>query len=337
MLRNKRASLAAFAALALVVCAGRLAFAADPQYKAVTEIAVGGLGGWDYLSAEPVNHRLYVSHGTKVVVIDTESNKLVGEILDTPGVHGFVAIPDLKLGYSSNGQEAKASMVDLETLKTTMKVPTGKNPDAILYEPKSGEVWTFNGKDNTATAFDAKTGKVIADAIPVAGKPETGVADATLGRVFVNIEDKDQIDVIDTKTHKVVEHWPVDKGTGGTGLAYDPELHRLIIGGGGSSKMIMMDSTNGKVVASIDAAQGIDAAAVDPTNHLAFVSGGGSGTVTIARIEADKLTPIQTLTTERGARTMTIDTRTHRIYLANAKSRTDATSFKVLVYGIDGK
>jgi DNA-binding beta-propeller fold protein YncE len=329
-------TLALTAAITLTLCTGLAgtAHAADPQYKLIKEIPIGGGSGWDYLSADAVGRRLYVTHGTKVVVIDMDQDKVVGEIADTPGVHGFVAVPDIKRGFASNGQENKASIVDLDTLKTVMKVPTGGNPDAILYDPISGEVWTFNGRSSTATAFEAKTGKVVADAIALGGKPETGQADGSANRVYVNIEDKNEIESIDIKAHKVVDHWPIAPGTGATGLAYDAALHRLIIGCA-NSKMVMMDATNGKVVASLDAGQGIDAAAFDPGTSLGFVSGGGSGTVTIAKVEADKLTPVQTLTTERGARTMTVDTKTHRIYLSNAKSRTDATSFKVLVYGME--
>jgi DNA-binding beta-propeller fold protein YncE len=307
--------------------------AADPQYKLLKEIPIGGGGGWDYLSADPVNHRLYVSHGTKVVVIDTQQDKVVGEITDTPGVHGFIAVPDLKRGFSSNGQENKASIVDLETLKTIEKVTTEGNPDALLYDPGSGEVYTFNGRGQSATAFDAKTGKVAAN-IPLGGKPETGVVDPDAHRVYDNLEDKNQVVVIDTKEHKVVANWPIAPGTSATGMAFDKANHRLIIGCG-NEKMVMMDSTNGKVIATVDCGQGVDAAAFDPETHLAFVSAGGSGTVTIAKVEPDKLTVIQTLTTERGARTMTVDTKTHKIYLSNARSRTDANSFKVLVYGME--
>jgi DNA-binding beta-propeller fold protein YncE len=329
-------AVAVFAALLPASSPAADAPAGTPQYKLLKEIPIGGGSGWDYLTADPANHRLYVTHGTKVVVIDTAQDKVVGEITDTPGVHGFVVAPDLKRGFSSNGQENKSSIVDLETLKTIQKVPTGGNPDALLFEPTSGEVWTFNGRGQSATAYDAKTGKGIADNIPLGGKPETGVADAAANRVYVNIEDKNEIAVIDLKDHKVVDHWPIAPGASATGLAIDPALHRLIVGCG-NSKMLAIDSTNGKVVASLDAGQGIDAAAFDPGTHLAFVSAGGSGTVTVARLDADKLTPVQTLTTERGARTMTVDTATHKIYLSNAKSRTDANSFKVLVYGIPEK
>jgi DNA-binding beta-propeller fold protein YncE len=308
--------------------------AAGENYKLLKEIAIGGGSGWDYLSADPIDHRLYVTHGTKVVVIDTTKDKVVGEILDTPGVHGFVAAPDLKRGFSSNGQENKSSIVDLGTLKTIQKVATGSNPDAILFEPKSGEVWTFNGRSQNATVYDAKTGKVIAEAIPLGGKPETGVVDAAASRVYVNLEDKSAVAVLDQKEKKVIATWPIAPGESPSGLAFDIADHRLIIGCG-NSKMVMMDSTNGHVVATVDCGQGVDAAAFDPETHLGFVSAGGSGTVTVAKVEPDKLTVVQTLVTQRGARTMTVDSKTHRIYLSNAKSRTDANSFKVLVYGME--
>lgn len=319
--------------LALLSLPAAQTVAAEPQYKLLKEIPIGGGSGWDYLSVDSANRRLYVTHRTKVVVIDIDSDKIVGEITDTPGVHGFVVAPDLGRGFSSNGQENKVSVVDLKTLKTLQKVSTGANPDAILFEPKSAEVWTFNGRGKSATVIDAKTGKVLVDAIPLEGKPETGVADAEAGRVYVNLEDKNEIAVIDMKERKVVERWPIAPGTGASGLAIDRELHRLIIGCG-NSKMVLMDSTNGKVVASVDCGQGVDAAAFDPGTHLGFVSAGGSGTVTVAKVEADKLNVVQTLSTERGARTMTVDEKTHRIYLSNAKSRTDANSFKVLIYGM---
>lgn len=322
------------ALVVLVFVTAGSARAAEGHYKAAKQIPIGGGSGWDYLNADAEGRRLYVTHGTKVVVIDLDENKVVGEIANTPGVHGFVVVPELKRGFSSNGQENKSSVVDLETLKTVMKVPTGANPDALLFEPKSGEIWTFNGRGKSATAFDAKTGKVIAEAIPLEGKPESGAADPEAGRIYVNLEDKSEIAVLDVKEHKLLEKWPIAPGKSATGLAIDVKLHRLIIGCG-NSKMVMMDTTNGKVVSTLDCGQGVDAAAFDPGTDLAFVSAGGSGTVTIAKVEADKLTLVQTLTTERGARTMTVDTKTHKIYLSNAKSRDDAASFKVLVYAMD--
>jgi YVTN family beta-propeller protein len=177
-------------------------------YHLVKEIAIGGEGGWDYLSVDPEGHRLYVTHATKVVVIDTVKDEIVGEIADTPGIHGFVVATELGRGFASNGKENKASIVDLKTLKTLAKVDTGENPDAILYEPGRREVYTFNGRGQSVTVFEAATGKLIAT-IPVGGKPEFAQADPVAGRVYVNLEDKNEVLAIDTTTHQIVNHWPI--------------------------------------------------------------------------------------------------------------------------------
>lgn len=335
-----RSRLAAFVAMAVVATGVSASFGADPQYKKLKEITVGGSGGWDYLYADADAGRLYVAHGTKVEVIDTKEDKKIGEILNTPGVHGVAIAADLNKLFTSNGQGKSSTIIDLSdkdaagkpTFKEIMKVTTGTNPDAIMYDAKSGEVWTCNGNSKTFTAFDAKTGKVISDGVDLGGKPETGAIDFDANRAFINIETKNEVVAIDLKEHKVLSHWtlaPTNPDQNGpTGMVMDRELHRLIVG---CSKMVMMDSTSGKIVASLDCGSGVDACAYDPSNHLAFVSAGGSGTVTVAKVEADKLTLVQTLTTERGARTMTVDTKTHKIYLAN----NGTGGFKVLVYGID--
>ena len=323
---------------------------AGTSYHLLQEIPVGGDGGWDYLSVDSAGHRLYVSHATKVVVIDTEKDAVVGEVTDTPGVHGLVAAPDLGRGFSSNGRENKASIVDLKTLQTLSKVDTGQNPDAILYEPGRHEVYTWDGRGKTATIFEGATGKVVAT-VPVGGKPEFAQADPAAGRVYANIEDKNEVIAIDTKTHEIVNHWPIAPGEEASGLAIDLDHHRLVIGCS-NEKMVFMDSATGKVVGSVDAGKGIDAASFDPGTQLAFVSA-GDGTVTIAHEDSpDKFTVVQTLKTERGARTMTLDPGTHKIYLASAQYEAPAApatppapgtrpprpkmiagSFKVLVYG----
>lgn len=187
--------------LGVLLVAGIPVRAADSPYHLLKEIPVGGEGGWDYLSVDSGARRLYVTHTSKVVVIDLDKEEVVGEITDTPGVHGFALAPELGRGFSSNGQESKASIVDLKTWKTLSKVPTGANPDAILYEPDHQEVYTFNGRGNSATVFEASTGKVVAT-IPLSGKPEFATADPQAGRVYVNIEDKSEVAVIDTKTHQ---------------------------------------------------------------------------------------------------------------------------------------
>ncbi len=320
------------------------AIASDVPYKLVKEIAIGGEGGWDYLSVDSTARRLYVSHALKVVVIDLDKQEVVGEITNTPGVHGLAVAAELGLGFSSNGRENKASIVDLKTLQTTGRVETGQNPDAILYVPDKQEVYTFNGRSHDATVFEAKTGKVIAT-IPLGGKPEFAVYEPTLGRIFNNLEDKNAVVAIDTKTHSVVETWPIAPGEEASGMAIDTKEHRLFIGCS-NRLMIMMDYTNGKVVASVPIGQGVDANCFDPATRLAFAST-GEGTVTVAREEApDKLAVVQTLQTKAGARTMTLDPKTHRIYLSTGEYEAGtgaggpgqrrsvvSGSFKVLVYG----
>jgi DNA-binding beta-propeller fold protein YncE len=290
---------------------------ADGPYHFIKEIPIGGEGGWDYLSIDEAGRRLYVSHASKVVVIDIDKDAIVGEIADTPGVHGFAIAPELGRGFSSNGRESKSSIVDLKTLKTLSKVDTGENPDAILYEPGQQEVYTFNGRGKSATVFDAKTGKVVAT-IPLPGRPEFPAADPKAGRVYCNIEDKSTVVAIDTKAHNIADTWPIAPGEEASGLAIDPKNHRLFAGCH-NKMMIMMDSTNGKVITNVSIGDRVDANAFDPGMQFAF-SSNGDGTTTIAHEDTpDKLVVVQNLATERGARTMALDPKTHRIYLASAK------------------
>jgi DNA-binding beta-propeller fold protein YncE len=342
MKTHLRSPLAWLAPSLLILTAAPL-LGADSSYHFVKEIPIGGEGGWDYASVDLAAHRLYVTHATKVVVIDLEQDKVVGEIVDTPGVHGFCIAPKLGRGFSSNGRENKVSVVDLATLKTLMKVDTGANPDAIMFEPAQGEVYAFNGRGQSATVFEAGTGKVVAT-IPLGGKPEFAVCDSDAGRVYNNLEDKNEIAVIDAKTHAVVSRWPIAPGEEASGLAIDQAHHRLFACCG-NEKLVMLDSQSGKVLANVSVGPGVDAAAFDPGTQLVFVSAGGNGTVTIAHLDTpDKLTVVQTLTTEKGARTMTLDPTTHRIFLASAKYAAGTGtgrrppmvpgSFKVLVYGM---
>jgi hypothetical protein len=333
---------------ACLVAASASVCHADTPYHFLREIPVAGDEGWDWLSIDQAARRLYVTHASKIVVIDLDKEAVAGEIADTPGVHGFAIAPDLGTGFSSNGKESKASVVDLKTLKTLSKVSTGENPDAITYNQAQQEVYAFNGRGRSATVFDAKSGKVLST-IALPGKPEFAVADPQAGRVFCNIEDKSEVAVIDTKTHAVVNSWPIAPGTEASGMAMDLANHRLFIGCG-NKMMVMMDSTNGKVIATVPIGQGVDANMFDPGTKLAF-SSNGDGTVTIAREETpDKLVPVQTLATERGARTMALDAKTHKIYLASAKfeqvpeqvpgaprqrPKMIPGSFKILVYGMD--
>jgi YVTN family beta-propeller protein len=306
---------------------------ADDLYHFIKEIKVGGDGGWDYLSIDPSARRLYVSHATKVVVIDIDDDKVVGEITNTPGVHGLAPAPELGKGFVSCGRENKAAIVDLKTLETLSKVATGQNPDGMLYDPGQQEAYMFNGRSGSATVIDAKAGKVVAT-IPLDGKPEFGQVDSEAGRVFDNLEDKSEVVVIDTKKHEVANRWPIAPGQAASGMAIDVAHHRLFLGCD-NKMMVMMDDANGKVVGSVPIGDGVDANAFDPGTQLAFASCGESGTTTIAHEDTpDKLTVVQVLKTQPRARTMTLDPKTHRIYLATGERNTP-DSFKILVYGMD--
>jgi YVTN family beta-propeller protein len=316
-----------------VIATAVAACQADELYHFIKEIKVGGDGGWDYLSVDPSARRLYVSHATKVVVIDIDNDKVVGEITNTPGVHGLAPAPELGKGFVSCGRENKAAIVDLKTLETLSKVATGQNPDGMLYDPGQQEAYMFNGRSGSATVIDAKAGKVVAT-IPLDGKPEFAQVDPEAGRVYDNLEDKSEVVAIDTKKHEVVNRWPIAPGQSASGMAIDVAHHRLFLGCD-NKMMVMMDDTNGKVIGTVPIGDGVDANAFDPGTLLAFASCGESGTTTIAHEDApDKLTVVQVLKTQPHARTMTIDPKTHRIYLATGERNTP-DSFKILVYGME--
>jgi YVTN family beta-propeller protein len=290
--------------------------AAEQNYKLVTEIPIGGEGGWDILTIDSAAHRLYLSHSTKVVVVDLEKNAVVGEIADTPGVHAFLAVPELNRGFSSNGRENKSSVVDLATLKTISKVETGESPDAMAYEPKSGEVYIFNHRGNSVTVIEAKSARVVTT-IDLGGSPEFAVTDSKAGRIYCNLEDKNEVVAIDTVKHSVVARWPLAPGTEPTGIAFDSVHHRLF--SACNKMMVMLNTETGKVVATVPTGSGADGCAFDEKTQLAFASC-GEGVTTIAKEETpEKLTVVQTLKTEARARTMELDPQTHRIYLPIAQ------------------
>lgn len=334
--------------LAVLILGGALALqnaVAGDAYKFLNEIPIGGEGGWDILTVDSAAKRLYLSHATKVVVVDLEKNTVAGEIADTPGVHGFIPVPDAQRGFSTNGRENKSSVVDLATLKTTSKIDTGDGPDAFAYDAKHGEVYIFNHKGNSATVIDAKNTKVVAT-VQLGGAPEFGVSDDAAGKIYVNLEDKSEVAVIDATKHEVVAHWPLAPGTEPTGIALDAAHHRLF-STCHNKMMEMVDTTNGKVMGSVPIGSGVDGCAFDDTTQLAFASC-GEGTTTIAKEDGDKLTLVQTLKTERSARTMAVDPKTHRIYLPSAQFEPPATpspgasptrpkmlpnTMKLLVYG----
>lgn len=312
---GSRRALRVSAFLFLVALAG---LAAGPaSYKVAKKIEAGGDGGWDYLTVDSAARRLYVSRGTRVMVFDADTGASVGEIPGTEGVHGIAIAPELDRGFTSNGRANTITIFDRKTLKTIGEVKsTGQNPDAILYDPASKRVFAFNGRSGNATAIDAATGEV-AGTIPLDGKPEFAQADGE-GRVFVNLEDKSSMAVIDSKKLAVLSTWPLAPCEEPSGMAVDRAHHRLFVGCG-NRMMAAVDMRTGKVVATVPIGEGVDANGFDSGTGLAFASS-GDGTLTAARLDgADKFTDIQTISTEPRARTMALDEKTHRIFLPTAR------------------
>jgi DNA-binding beta-propeller fold protein YncE len=314
--------------------------AADGPYRVVKEITIGGPGGWDYITVDPAAHRIYVSHATRIVVADTQSGKIVGEIADTPGVHGIAVAPDLGLGYTSNGRDNTSTIVDLKTLKPVMKVMTGGNPDAVFYERGRHEVYTFNGQGQSATVFDAKSGNVIAT-IPLMGKPEAAAFDSNAKRLYVNIEDTHSIAVIDPDTHTLIATWPLSGCEEPTGLALDIKRHRLF-SVCSNSVMTVVDSQSGKLVTRARIGARSDGAAFDPQTGYVF-SSNGEGSLTVATLEGNTVNIVQTLMTQPSGRTIALDPTTHTIYIPAATMSAAAAgqrpqpvpdSFRVLVLGM---
>ena len=299
--------------LALALLIPCQAEAQDGPYRFVREIAIGGEGGWDYLSVDPAAYRLFVSHGNRIVVIDTRRDEIAGEITDTPGVHGLTLAPDLGRGFVANGGDDTVSIVDLATLETIKKISTGADPDTIAYDPTHHVVYAFAKAGKTATVFDAKTGAIVAE-FPLGGTPQATVVDARRGKVYVNLQDKNAIAVIDTATRTLTTTWSIEPGQNQSGLAIDLEHQRLFVGCR-NKLMVMVDATSGKVLAQVPIGARTDSTWYDPGSKLAF-SSTGEGTVTVAHEDSPStLTTVQTLTTRPFARTMTVDPRTHRIYL----------------------
>jgi DNA-binding beta-propeller fold protein YncE len=291
--------------------------AAGPGYHVAKTYKLGGEGGWDYLSADANARRLYISRGTHVIVLDLDSGKTVGDIPDTQGVHGIALAPDLGRGFTSNGREGTVTIFDLETLKPIgEKVKVGENPDAILYDPASKRVFTFNGRSQDASAIDAASGKVLGT-IKLDGKPEFAASDAQ-GTVFVNIEDKSELTAIDPSTLAVKAKWPLAPCTEPSGLAIDRK-HRRLFAGCDNKMMAVVDADSGKVLATPAIGEGVDATAYDDQTGLAFASC-GQGVLTVVKQESpDKYSVAENAQTERGARTMALDSKTHDVYTVTAK------------------
>ncbi len=290
---------------------------ARPGYHLVKKIAVEGDGGWDYLVLDSASRRLYVTRSTRVMVFDADTGAAAGEIPNTAGVHGVALAPDLNRGFTSNGRSSTVTAFDVKSLKVISEIKTtGENPDAILYDPASKRVFTFNGRGGNATAIDPAAGTVVGT-VPLDGKPEFAVSDGK-GRVFVNIEDKNVVAVIDAQKLAVERRWPLAPCEEPSGMAIDREHKRLFIGCR-NKMMAVLDSESGHVVTTVPIGEGVDANAFDPATSLVFASC-GDGTLTVAHEDSpDKFTVVQNVQTQRGARTMALDEKTHNVFFAAAQ------------------
>ncbi len=290
--------------------------AAGPGYHLVKTYKVGGDGGWDYLTFDQSSRHLFLSRATHVVVIDADSGKPVGDIPDTPGVHGIALAPEFGRGFVSNGGKGTVTIFDLNSLKVLGKIAVGENPDAILYDPASKRVFTFNGRSHDATAIDAAKGTVVGT-IKLDGKPEFAVSDEK-GEVFVNIEDTSQLVALDPNKLEVKSRWTLAPCEEPTGLAIDLK-HRRLFSGCSNKLMAVVDADSGKLITTLPIGQGVDATAFDPETALAFASCGEGLLTVVHEDSADKFSVAENVPTERGARTMTLDPARHQIFLVTAK------------------
>src|SRR5262245_32667056 len=307
-------------------------------YHVLGEIKVGGEGGWDYLTVDSAARRLYISHATHVIVVDLDTKKVVGAIPDTPGVHGIAIAPELNKGFISNGRGNSVTVFDLKTLKAIGTTPAGENPDSIRYDAVSGRVFAFNGRSKNATAIDARSGNAVAT-IPLPGKPEFSVADGK-GRVYVNIEDTNEIVEIDAAKAAVAKKYALVGCDGPSGLAIDTKNRRLF-SVCSNRVMAISDPDAGKVLATPAIGAGSDGAAFDAALGYAF-SSNGDGTLTVVQQTGGKWDVLDNIATERGGRTIAVDEKTHKVYVPTAKTAPSTgggratylpDTFKVMVIG----
>jgi len=285
-------------------------------YHLIKTIKVGGDGFWDYLNFDSATRRLFISRGTRVDVLDVDSEKIVGTIPDTPGVHGVVLAPELGDGFTSNGQAGTVTVFDMRSLQSIGHAQAGKNPDAIVYDPATKRVFTMNGLSKDSTAIDAVTGNVLAT-ISLGGRPEFATADGA-GHVYVNLEDKSEIQQIDSRALVVTATWPLAPCESPSGMAIDT-AHRRLLSGCHNKVMAVVDADSGKVVASPPIGLGVDANQFDPGTGFAF-SSNGSGTLSVIHEDSpDQFTPVEEVPTQTGARTMVLDPKTHEVFLVTAQ------------------
>jgi YVTN family beta-propeller protein len=289
---------------------------AQKQYKVFNRVKLGGEGGWDYLYYDKDAHRLFITRSSHVMVVDTNTLQVSGDIPDLSGIHGVALAAELGRGFISNGGDNTVTIFDLKTLKKLDSVKVGERPDAILYDPFTKHVFTFNARSKDSTVVDAATGKVVGT-VPLGGKPEFPATDDN-GKVFVNIEDKSQIAEIDAAKLTVLNTWPLSPCEEPSALAFDKVHHRLFAGCG-NKMMAVVDSDSGKVVTTVSIGEGVDAGRFNPNTQEIFMSCGEGVLTVIHEDRPDKYTVKQNVPTARGARTMAMDYESNTTYLVTAQ------------------
>ena len=305
--------------LGSLLCAAANAEAPVAIYGVTETWHIGGEGRWDYAISDPAAMRLYVTRGAHVHVISQSDGKVIADIPNTTASHGVALALPMGRGFISDGSANTVTVFDLQANKTLGTVPTGKNPDAIVFDPASKKVFAFNGRSNDITVIDpaAEPGpKAVVATIPLDGKPEFAACDGA-GKVFVNLEDKSSIVAIDSDAMKVVSQWKLDGGEEPSGLAIDAAHHRLFAGCG-NAVMAVVDCESGKTLATVPIGKGVDACGFDPGRGEAFASC-GDGTLTVIKETDGKFEVEQTVKTRQGARTMALDPTTHKVFLPAAE------------------
>jgi len=301
--------------LALSCTITAFAQSAPPLYKQVAKFAIGGEGGWDYISYEPNSNRLFVGHSTEITVIDAGTGQKIGSV-PAVGAHGATAVPDKNLGFSTNGRAGTVTVFDLTTLQPKQQITVGQNPDAILYDKYSKKVLVMSGRSKEMMVIDADSLKVVAT-VPLGSAPEEAAADS--GHVYINAADTGEIVSVDSASWKEDHRWKLTGCEEPTALAIDRAGHRLF-SNCGSQKMVVVDSTTGKILATLPTGAGTDGGGFDPELGYAFASNGRDGTLTVVNAAKDgKYAVAETVTTQIGARTMAVDPKSHRVFLPTAE------------------
>lgn len=303
--------------LATITITSTALLAQQPSsYRVSHTYTLGGDGGWDYVVPDPSSHRLYIARQNRVMVVDEDNGKLLGEVTEVHGAHGTAIASEFGHGFSTSSEDKSVVMFDLKTLKVLSRIPAAEDADAAIFDAPSKRVFTMNGDANSSTVIDARTGKFIKN-LPLGGKPEYA-ASAGDGKVYANLTDKSEIVEIDAKTATVTRRWSTAPCKQPVPMAIDTAHHRLF-SGCRSGVMAISDYQAGKVVATVPIGAGVDGAGYDPMNGNAFASNADGTLTVIYQDSADQYRVIQTVATPVGSRNMGLDPTNHRVYIVSAK------------------